>query len=190
LSLFGFVLVMVSIVLGLGLTHLLRGVATVVRHRRSISIDWIPLVWATTVFLFVASNWWALWDLRDVHWTFPAFFFVMTEPAILYLAITLLLPVSASEQHSGSFEEVRVPFMLLMVVFQVMATWDGWLIGTEAFWDPLRWAQIGMIGILVLSATSHRRSVQRLTAIAALLVAVTGTFVLRFFPGAFGPVGR
>ena len=53
----------------------------------------------------------------------------MVEPAVLYLAMTLLLPVDATEQHSESFEEIRVPFMSL------------------------------------------------------------GTFVLRFLPGAFGPVG-
>ena len=54
-----------------------------------------------------------------------------------------------------------MPFMSPMVVFQAMATWDGWLIGTEAFWDRVEVAaQIGMIGILALSATSHRRSVR------------------------------
>lgn len=189
MSLFEFVLVMVSIVLGLGVTHLLQGISVVVRHRRTTRVDWLPLTWAATLFLFVASHWWASWDFRDVHWSFPTFFFVMVEPAVLYLAITLLLPVDATEQHSESFEEVRVPFMSLLIVFQVMATWDGWAMGTEAFWDPLRWAQAAMIGILALSAISPRRSVQGVTAIAALVLAVFGTFVLRFLPGAFGPAG-
>lgn len=187
LSLFEFVLVMVSIVLGLGVTHLLQGISLVVRHRRTTMVDWLPMTWAATLFLLVASNWWAAWDFRDVHWSFPAFFFVMVEPAVLYLAMTLLLPVEAADQHAGSFDQVRIPFMSLMIVFQVMTTWDGWLLGTEAFWDPLRWVQIAMIAILALSAVASRRSVQRATAIAALGLAIFGTFVLRFLPGAFGP---
>jgi hypothetical protein len=188
MNLFAFVLVMVSIVLGLGVTHLLQGISLVVRHRRTTAVDWVPLTWAATLFLFVASNWWATWDFRDVHWNFPAFFFVMVEPAVLYLAMTLLLPVDAADQHSESFEQVRVPFLSLMIVFQVMTSWDGWLLGTEAFMDPLRWVQVAMIAIFALSASSSRRSVQRVTAIAALLLAIFGTFVLRFLPGAFGPV--
>lgn len=180
---------MVSIVLGLGVTHLLQGISLVVRHRRTMSVDWVPLMWATTLFLFVASHWWAAWDFRDVRWSFPTFFFVMVEPAVLYLAMTLLLPVDPAEQHPECFEEVRVPFMSLMIVFQVMATGDGWLIGTEALWDPLRWVQAAMIGIMAFAAISPRRGVQRMTAVAALMLAVFGNFVLRFLPGAFGPVG-
>ena len=61
--------------------------------------------------------------------------------------------------------------MLLLLLFQVMASWDGWLIGTEAFWNPLRWVQAAVIGILALFAMSARRSVQRLTAVAGLLLA-------------------
>jgi hypothetical protein len=184
-SLFGFVLVMVSLVLGLGVTHLLQGISLVVRHRRTMKVDWVPLTWAATLFLLVASNWWALWDFRDLHWSFPAFFFVMVEPAVLYLAMTLLLPVDAAEQNPESFEAVRLPFMSLLILFQVMTSWDGWLLGTEAFWNPLRWVQAVLIGVFGLSAVSPRRGVQKVTAIAALLVVVFGTFVLRFLPGAF-----
>lgn len=189
MSLFGFVLVMVSIVLGLGVAHLLQGISLVVRNRRTMKVDWVPLTWAATLFFFVASNWWAAWDFRAVHWSFPSFFFVMVEPAVLYLAMTLLLPVDAAEQDPESFEAVRVPFMSLLIVFQVMAAWDGWLLGTEAFWDPLRWLQAAIIGILALSAMSPGRGVQRVTAVAGLLLAVFGNFVLRFLPGAFGPAG-
>ena len=185
MSLFGFVLVMVSLVLGLGVTHVLQGISLVVRHRRTMPVDWVPLIWAATLFLLVASNWWAIWDFRHVHWTFPTFFFVMVEPAVLYLAMTLLLPVDAAEQNLESFEAVRLPFMSLLILFQIMTSWDGWLLGTEAFWDPLRWAQVVLIAIFGLSAVSPRRGVQMVTAIASLLLVGFGTFVLRFLPGAY-----
>ena len=185
MSLFEFVLVMVSIVLGLGVTHVLQGISLVVRHRRTMPVDWVPLIWAATLFLLVNSNWWAIWDFRHVHWTFLTFFYVMVEPAVLYLAMTLLLPVDAAEQHEDSFESVRLPFMSLMLVFMIMSSWDGWLLGTEAFWNSLRSAQAVMIAIIAVSAVSPRRTVQMATAIAALLVILFATFVLRFLPGAY-----
>ncbi len=187
MSLFEFVLVMVSLVLGLGVTHLLQGISLVVRHRRTMKVDWVPLTWAATLFLLVASNWWATWDFREVHWSFPTFFFVMVEPAVLYLAMTLLLPVDAADQHAESFEQVRVPFMSLMIVFQIMTSWDGWLLGTEAFMDPLRWVQVALIAIFATSAFLSRRSLQGMTAVVTLVLVIFGNFVLRFLPGAFGP---
>ncbi len=56
-------MVMVSIVLGLGVTQALRGFSKIARS----SSTFLPLtIWATTLFYLHIQVWWALWDLTAV----------------------------------------------------------------------------------------------------------------------------
>lgn len=66
MSLFEFVLVMVSLVLAIGVTHLLHEIASIVRHRDTLTVHWIPLAWIATLFLYSVSYWWALWDFQGL----------------------------------------------------------------------------------------------------------------------------
>ena len=43
MSLFEFILVMVSFVLAIGVTHLLQGSVKIFRHRATLGLDWVPL---------------------------------------------------------------------------------------------------------------------------------------------------
>lgn len=81
--LFEFILVMVSLVLAIGVTHLLQGVVEVVRYRETLELYWVPFAWAATLFVLAAGHWWSLWDMRGVEWTFPGFFFLLLPPHAL-----------------------------------------------------------------------------------------------------------
>ena len=59
--------VLISIVLGLGLTNLLMGLARVVQMRDRVKIYWPSLVWAVTLLLVHAQTWWTMFGLRTVH---------------------------------------------------------------------------------------------------------------------------
>jgi hypothetical protein len=69
-DLFSFILVMVSLVLAIGVTHLVHGVASLIRLRGRTAIEPLPLVWAASLFLVAAIYWWSLWDFRNVDWRF------------------------------------------------------------------------------------------------------------------------
>jgi len=190
MSLFEFVLVMTSLVLGIGVAHLLQAVATVIRHRASLEVDWIPLVWAASIFVLVPSFWWALWDFREVDWTFAGFLYLTVCPAVLYVAMTLVLPQDIAERREPlgtAFEEIRVPFMFLMGLFVALVTWDGWFLAGEAFWNSLRWLQVGVLALILIAASTPSRRVQKATSVLFLLLLFFGGFVLRYAPGAFGP---
>lgn len=190
MSLFEFVLVMTSLVLAIGITHLLQHVADIVRHRKILRIDWVPLVWMGSLFISPASYWWALWDFRDLQWTFPSFFFLLATPTLLYIAISLLVSANVTAPNASlaaSFEKVRVPFMWVMVVFQTLITWDGWLLGVEPAWNSLRLIGLILVSLYIAGAVSPKRLVQRCVAVSVFAMFIIGTFVLRFSPGAFGP---
>ena len=92
MTLFEFILVMVSLVLAISMTHLLEGVARVVRHRSRFALDATTTLWAVFLFVLSIGHWWSLWGMRDANWTFPAFFFVLIPPTLLFLAVSLLVP--------------------------------------------------------------------------------------------------
>lgn len=148
MSLFEFVLVMVSLVLAIGVTHLLREIASIVRHRDTLTVHWIPLAWIATLFLYSVSYWWALWDFQSLTWTFPGYFFLLVAPTLLYIAISLLVSADVAVPGTSlldSFERVRAPFFWLMALFQILVTWDGWVFGVEPAWNSLRFPQVGLL---------------------------------------------
>lgn len=179
---------MVSLVLAIGVTHLVQGVANLVRLRGSIKIEPLPLVWAASLFLVAALYWWSLWDLRAAEWRFPLFFFMLLAPTLLYVAASLLISTAAVEAGAtmqSEFDRIRVPFMVIMAAFSVVVTWDGWIVGTESAWTRYRPVQLWSIGLYVAGAVVGNVRAQQVIAWLVLLTYVVAGFFFRFLPGAF-----
>lgn len=190
MNLFEFVLVMVSLVIAIGVTHLLQHVSQLVRLRTEIEFGAVPLIWMVTLFLYAVAYWWALWDWRALEWTFPRFFFLLLAPTLLYVGITLLAAPEAARARGStvtSFETVRRPFFLVLATFQALVSFDGWILGAEPFWNRLRWLQAGLFTLYLVGAAAQRPAAQKLVAVVVLCILTFLTFGLRYFAGAFGP---
>jgi hypothetical protein len=189
MSLFEFVLVMVSLVIAIGVTHLLRHASQLVRLRGRVELGWMPLLWMATLFLYAVSYWWALWDWRVLEWTFPGFFFLLLAPTLLYVGISLLAAPEAATVGGSTitaFETIRRPFFVILAVFQLLVSFDGWIMGSEPLWNQLRWLQAALFGFCVLGAANSRPAAQGLVAVGVFLLLIFGNFVFRYLPGAFG----
>lgn len=93
--------VLISIVLGLGLTQLLMGVHRLVQARGRVKVYWLSLVWVALIFMAQVEWWWASYTLRDqTVWNFFYFVFVLLSPVSLYLAAAFVLPeIEPGEQY-------------------------------------------------------------------------------------------
>lgn len=93
--------VLISIVLGLGLTQLLMGVHRLVQARERVKLYWLSLVWVALIFVAQVEWWWASYALRDeTAWNFFYFLFVLSSPVSLYLAAAFVLPeIEPGEQY-------------------------------------------------------------------------------------------
>ncbi len=189
MSLFEFILVMISLVLAIGVTHLLQAVASMVLLRRLLQVDWVVVTWVVTLFILSAAYWWSLWDFRQVEWTFPAFFYLLLAPTLLYVGVSLLVAASnaAHEGHVGEeFDKVRIPFLTVMSLFHILASVDGFLLGAEAAWSSLRVVQLLALAGYGGGLLWADRGVQKVAAGAVLGIYLTMLFGLRYLPGAFG----
>jgi hypothetical protein len=101
MDLYSHVRVLFSIILGLGVSHLLRGVARIMQHPKQYRIYWVHLAWALFLFLYLIHFWWWEFRLRQVvQWNFALYFFIALYAILLYLLCTLLFPDEMSD-YSG-----------------------------------------------------------------------------------------
>ena len=91
---FEFLSVLISIVIGFGLTHLLAGLGRVFHFRRVNKVDAVHVAWTITVFFLLVLNWWVALLWRDFgEWTFAVFFTIILWTTSMYvLALALCRP--------------------------------------------------------------------------------------------------
>ena len=93
LDAFPYLSVLLSIILGLGLTQLLTAAGRLVRHRDRVRPDWLPLLWAAVLLVVYVQVWWSMFGLRFHHdWTFVAFLIVLAQTGTLYVMAAVVLP--------------------------------------------------------------------------------------------------
>ncbi|MBP6105149.1 MAG: hypothetical protein V9E93_11830 [Steroidobacteraceae bacterium] len=188
-DIFSFILVMVSLVLAIGVTQLVHGVASLIRLRGSMRPEPLPLVWAASLFLVAAIYWWSLWDFRSVDWRFHHFFYLLLAPTLLHVAASLLVStdaVAAGANTRSEFDRIRVPFMVVMAAFSIVVAFDAWILGVESFWTNFRPIQLWTVALYVAGATLAGVRAQRIVAGLVLVTYLAAGFFFRYVPGAFG----
>jgi hypothetical protein len=95
---FDYLGVLLSIVLGLALTHVLFGVAHIIQMRRSIRAYWVQLVWAMNVLMYVLAVWWGMsWWRHLPVWRFEEFLFLIGYAIVVFMFAAVLFPVRFGE---------------------------------------------------------------------------------------------
>jgi hypothetical protein len=92
-ELYSHVKVVISIIVGLCITTLLKGFAQFVQHPRRNKVSILHLGWAASLLLGMIHFWW--WEFRlsmIQQWTFAIYFFVILYAILFYFLSTLLFP--------------------------------------------------------------------------------------------------
>ena len=85
--------VVISIIVGLCITTLLKGFAVFVQHPKRERVSLLHLGWAASLLLWIIHFWW--WEFRLTmvpRWTFEIYFFVILYAILFYFLSTLLFP--------------------------------------------------------------------------------------------------
>lgn len=126
--------VLLGMIVGLGLTHLLRHFARIVEQPKRHRIYWVHLVWALSMFVYMLHFWWWEFRLATIHeWTFNLYLFVVLYALLLYLACALVFPESL-EQHGNYrdyFYNRRGWFFGVLMAVYVMDYLDTWVKGAD-----------------------------------------------------------
>jgi hypothetical protein len=113
--------VLVSVMFGLALTHMLRGVGRMIELRREVRPYWVQLVWALNVVVFVLAIWWGMYWWKGLQeWTAEWFFFIAAYAVAIFMWAYVLFPADLSagaDLESYFYANRRWFFGIGMVVF-------------------------------------------------------------------------
>ncbi len=171
---FDYLSVLISIVLGLGITNLLTGLAVLVRRRGALVLYWPLPVWIVTLFLIHVQTWWAMFGLREVRvWNFPAFLTVLMQPVLLFLMSALILPEAGDgservDLRAAYFRESRWFFVTLILGLCVSLSKDLVLTGKLPHPANLA-AHLIFIAVAAVGAVSRNDLVHKVLAPLGLL---------------------
>lgn len=135
MSSFEYVMVLISIIIGLAIAHVLNALAVAVHRLRGhgdpIKLDIVYLLWIAYIMTWLMAFWWWEFKLQDVYseWSFGLYLFVISYATALFLTATILVPyrmlgVKESFQY---FMAGRKWFFGALIVLQVLDIIDSFL---------------------------------------------------------------
>ena len=176
MSQFEYLMVLVSIIMGLGITTLLAGTAELAKSRTR-KLYWVHLVWVLTLLVWHIGVWAQRWSMR-VHsiWTFQDVWLFLFVPILLFTLSSLCFPnpdepPSAMEDFYylnapaffGTAAALNAAVAATLIVFYGVAV---------VSWDT---AAHGLgVALSVFLAVTRRRRIHALAAVASFVAIFVG----------------
>ncbi len=178
MEIFEYVSVLTSIILGLGITHLLKGVAGLIQHPGREETYGTHLLWvAYMLFSSVLWWWWQFGLDTRPEWTLGIYLFVSAFALVFYLLCALLFPADMDDYdgYHDYFMSKKSWFLGLLACAYLLDLVDTALKGWEHFQSlgidyPVQAAVIAALCLAGLRTNSR-------TYHAALAVLVLGSQV-------------
>ncbi|MEJ2535173.1 MAG: hypothetical protein P8008_06830, partial [Gammaproteobacteria bacterium] len=165
---FEYVMVLVSIIVGLSIAHMLVGVAGLIDRKasgREIRLSWAHSFWLGYVFLWTVQFWW--WEFRFseivTEWTVGLYLFLVTYAITLFLIAAILVPRrwDSVKDLDEFFLERRVWFYWILLWGTLIDVVDGLLKGGSTYIiETLGWSiwplWIAIFSAIVIGLRSRR----------------------------------
>jgi hypothetical protein len=184
MQMFEYVIILISIVIGLALTHLMQGLAGLIQNPRRERIWWVHLIWVAYMFLSIVFWWWWEFQLRHIKtWSFGIYLFVVFYAFYLYLICAVLFPrdLDGYEGYREYFLARRGWFFGLLIGWSVIDTIDTWIKGPEYV------ASLGATALIynallvicgVIGMATRRPSAEAIIAVVQLVYVLSGVLHL------------
>jgi hypothetical protein len=189
---FQHVMVLTSIIIGLGITNALLGVSGAIERytesTRPVKLSWASAFWLAQVFLWMILFWWWEFRLVDIlkNWSLWNYFLIICYAVVLFLLVALLVPndwdkVDDLNAYFLSKRRWFYSVFLLGVVIDVMDSYmkGGWtyIMGQGV----LGWAYPG-VNILVVAIGIRSRNIRTHTIMGIVSIGWLVVFGFEFAP--------
>ena len=136
MSEFEFVQVTIAIILGLGITAILRNIGEQIRKRPEIQMYSLQLASSCLLVLVILRYLWTFWSTLEVSWNMPLFLLAVSSPIALALSAQVISVDcdSTTSPEQQYFENCRATYLfwasapLIGVFFDVVSGWEPKLI--------------------------------------------------------------
>jgi hypothetical protein len=90
--------VLISVILGLALAHLLRGLSKLIQKRGTVRSYWPHIVWTVNIVVYVLAVWWGMTGWNKLQtWTTELFFFLSIYSIVIFLLASQIFPAEFPE---------------------------------------------------------------------------------------------
>lgn len=175
MTLFEFTLVFISIIFGVGVTHLLTGA---VQQLFRGGFSFLQLAYAVLTLIVLVLNWWTLFLWRDhAPWTFEVFFvLVIWALAFFSLAVAVFPP---GQEGEASFDTHRRTYLWIFIsamLLDVVQTAIRGQLFTPWYYLPYI---VHFAGVCLLAIFLRSERLQRVIAIYMPVSVLIWSFTVR-----------
>jgi hypothetical protein len=178
---FEYIIVLISIILGLGITTILTGVAELIKHSRSTNFFAPYIIWIVLIFIMHIHEWWISYELKSITvWSLPMFLLILLYPIALYVLAHLLFPNDLKEGgfNSREFYFNNYPRLFIATVILVaLSVIHNLMFGGHVWKEQVPHLLVSLLLVAILLLKSKNVIVHFVVA-CFLLAVMLVTFVL------------
>lgn len=118
ISPFEYVSILVSIILGLGITQILSAFSDLLYHYKKVKFYWPHTLWIIFILFLHIQDWFITYQLKDKPvWHLPELFFILLYPISLFCVAKMLLPTNEREERNDMrlFYKSQYPLIFIIV---------------------------------------------------------------------------
>ena len=177
------VAVVMSIVLGLAVTQLLKGVAQLYRARNRARPYWLHSAWIAVLLVFSLLVWWTYWNYRGIEeWTFLRFVVYLSPMISFYYLTAIVIPDSSEPVTSlrDYYFASRAGFFGALALYGLLAGLSAVVVRGLPLTDPSNLFRVAVIAFSLVAMRSANERVH--AAIVALCATLMLLFIFFFQP--------
>jgi hypothetical protein len=156
---FEYVMALMAIILGLGITHLLAGFGKIIYrltgHGTPLRFNWVHFLWVVNTFMWMVFYWWYSFSrVGREEWALATYLLMLPFPVFVYLQCVVLYPHRLDEvtDLGAYFMATRRWFFGLMLLITLADFAEG---GLFAGTDPAAAAYLDSTGWSLLLAVAY-----------------------------------
>jgi MFS family permease len=118
ISPFEYVSILVSIILGLGITQILSAFSDLLYNYKKVRFYWPHTFWIVFILFLHIQDWFITYQLKDKPvWHLPELFFILLYPISLFCVAKMLLPTNEREERNDMklFYKSQYPLLFIIV---------------------------------------------------------------------------
>jgi hypothetical protein len=183
ISPFEYIIVLISIILGMGITQILTGVSGMILRWEQLKIYWPHLGWIILIFVFHIQEWWVTYELRTYqYWRLPVFIFIILYPVNLYLLARIIFPLKWNgrdiDMKTFYFQNCRKIFGFVLVL-SVLSILSNLIISGATLLQQSMQLAVGMVAATVVIFDLRREWIHQLVVIVLMIAAIL-TFAVQW----------
>jgi len=125
ISAFEYISILVSLILGLGITQILSAFSDLLYDFKKVKFYWPHSIWIFFISFLHIQDWFITWQLRSkLVWNLPELFFVLIYPITLFTAAKILLPNHAKEESEDmkAYYQSQAPLLFILVAISIFTS--------------------------------------------------------------------